>query len=126
MSVFKMSDAKRRALAKYRDEYLNVYNIPYQVRVDKKMPLGRIECYTLTRANKERLNVMVRNLPFYVTVYQLHHLSDNDGNGSCIGRTQYGPYVELKCFNYRVMAVRKLSYEDQEAYRRSLYEEEEE
>ena len=109
-------------LAASKQKFLDVYHIPKHVHVDETFPLGTIECYMIPRVYKYA-SAMTANIPFYITLCELNKLETKNGKGVCIGRTLWGPYSTLVCFDYRIMDVRVLSLEEQEKYKRSIYEE---
>lgn len=111
-----------KELVAIKRKFLEVYRIPEHVGVDETFPLGSIECYTLQRV-KNGCSPMTVNILFYVTLQEIIKLNDKDGHGTICGRTQWGPYCKLTCDFYRVQYVCRLSDDEAEDYRKSIYEE---
>ena len=91
------------------------------VGIDPRFPLGNIECCTLYRI-KSTCSALTRDIPFYVTLAEVMKL-ERGGKGFVYGRTEWGPYCKLVCEFYRIRCVTKLSIEEQENVRKSIYEE---
>lgn len=115
-------DVIKRELAKEKRKYLKVYDIPEHVDVDERFPRSTIECYTLQRV-KKYASLVTSDVLFYVCFTELRKLENKNGSGACYGRTEWGPFCLLHCYDYRIMNVRVLSDKEQEAIRKSIYEE---
>ena len=89
------------------------------VKVHISKRLGPSEPFCVFWAHSIKPN---NTTPYYLTYHELNKLMSNMGSCKIYGRTETGPWLQLRMFSYRVVEVRLLYAEDLREARRYMNE----
>ena len=109
-----------KALQESSKRYVELYADPQKVTVNVWNRRGSLERFMIYPTKK--FFPMSCHFPFYLTLGELQKI-DSDGKGEVYGRTEDGPFCELRVEHFRVRQVRVLPRDRQDEIKRILYEE---
>ena len=108
-----------KALQESSKRYIELYADPRKVKVNVWNPLGSLERFMIFPTKK--FFPMSCAFPFYITLGELQKI--DSGKGTVYGRTESGPFCELRVEHFRIYQIRILPRERQDEIKQKLYEE---
>ncbi len=108
------------ALQESAERYVQLYADSRKVGVNVRNRLGTLERFAIYPTKK--YFPMSWRFPFYLTLGELQKI-DSDGKGKVYGRTEDGPFCELRVEHFRIYQIRVLPRDRQDEIKRILYEE---
>ena len=108
-----------KAMQDSSKRYIELYADPRKVSVNVWNRLGPTERFMIYPTKK--FFPMSCHFPFYITLGELQKI--DSGKGTVYGRTESGPFCELRVEHFLIYQIRIIPRERQDEIKQILYEE---